>query len=487
MPEGTRDGSLTGEANNYDIDDSDRSRPIDLNAFITRLFLLPKLGPVGPSRRKRGPTLFRRGFRHFIQHHRWGRDHCWRNCLCCNADFWVKKEKTAIGAAQGPREEYWMNISEGIGEEFNEGFGSEGSSESWSELASLGDTTSAAFSDVSFPDTGSEASYGTDGEPVASEEQELPREGDLPPENLRRICKECKDIRSPGSGMQPEEGEPAVSDAVETSDETGRLELTEAVGDNTTRTAPQRHHGVGNIPTLEEAIRLQGLMDDENDSDPDPVLKSILNWILSWLLIVVQRLLIAPMAILAVISMLVSIIIEELRAAMKLFELVNALILVVIHGYTTFIMDLPKIMLEFGGGLIHILKKLLEMITWMAHRLPRALTLFVSSLLVLMLYLLWAIVTVIEIDRLDLVFREIIFAMLELSPRQFLTYNWRVLGALLKVTVDLATAMAPAFYSLIAAILGLGFFISLWVYRFLEDGIYFLGKCTFPDTRGTSS
>ena len=46
MPEGTGDGSLPGEANNYDIDDSDRSRPINLNAFITRLFLHPKLGPV---------------------------------------------------------------------------------------------------------------------------------------------------------------------------------------------------------------------------------------------------------------------------------------------------------------------------------------------------------------------------------------------------------------------------------------------------------
>jgi len=227
-------------------------------------------------------------------------------------------------------------------------------------------------------------------------------------------------------------------------------------------------------------------MDYENDSDPDPALKRFLNWILSWLLIVVQRLLIAPMAILAIISMLVSIIIAELRATTKLFELINALILAVIHGYTTFIMDLPKIMRDFVGGLIHVLKKLPEIITWMARRLPRALHLFVSSLLVFMLYLLWAIV--IEIDRLDfLVFLEIIFAMFELSPRQFLTYISRILIALLKVMVDLATAVAPAFYSLIAAILGLGFFISLRVYRFLEDGIYFLGKCTFPDTRGTSS
>jgi hypothetical protein len=48
MSEGTVDGSLPGEANNYDIDDSDRSRPINLNAFITRLFLHPKLGPVSP-------------------------------------------------------------------------------------------------------------------------------------------------------------------------------------------------------------------------------------------------------------------------------------------------------------------------------------------------------------------------------------------------------------------------------------------------------
>src|SRR5271154_1379214 len=114
MPEGIGDGSLPGEANNYDNDNSDRSRPIDLNSFITRLFFHPKLGPVGPSRggtRKRGPTLFRRGFRNFIQRHRWGRDHCWRNCLCCNSYFSVKKDRTAIGAAtiQGLREEFWMN------------------------------------------------------------------------------------------------------------------------------------------------------------------------------------------------------------------------------------------------------------------------------------------------------------------------------------------------------------------------------------------
>jgi hypothetical protein len=402
----------------------------------------------------------------------------------------VKKEKTTIGAAtiQGPREEFWMNISEGIGEEVNEGFGSEGSSESWSELASLGDSTSAAFSDVSFPDMGSEVSYGTNGEPGPSQEQELPREGDLPPENLQRICKECKAIRRATSLVQPEEGEQAVPEAVEASDEMGQLELADAAGDNTTQMAPQSHLGIGNIPTLEEAIRLQELMDDENDSDPDPVLKRFLNWIFSWLLIVVQRLLMAPMAILSVISILVSIIIAELRAATMLFELTNSLILVIIHGYTTFIMDLPRIMREFVGGLIRVLEKLPETITWMVRRLPRALHVLVSGLLVLMLYLLWAIMTVIEIDKLDfLVFLEVIVAMFELSPRQFLTYISRILIVLLKVTVDLASAVTPSFYSLIAAILSLGFFSSLRVYRFLEDGIYFLGKCTFPDNRGTSS
>src|SRR5271156_4319753 len=115
MPEGTRDGSLTEEENNHSNEDPERSRPIDLNALMTLLFLHPKLGPIDPSHggtRKRGPSLFRRGFLKFIQRHRWGRDHCWQNCLRCNAYFAVKKDRKRKRG-----EDFRINIPEAINEE----------------------------------------------------------------------------------------------------------------------------------------------------------------------------------------------------------------------------------------------------------------------------------------------------------------------------------------------------------------------------------
>jgi hypothetical protein len=426
-----------------------------------------------------------------------GGDHCRRGCLCCNADFLVKKKDRKTKQGEG----FWINIPEGIGEE-PEDYGSGGSPESWSNLALSGDTTSMTFSDVSFPETGAEASNATDGEHGILEEQELKLEGNISPENLERICKKCKSIRNAASHIQPlEEREQAVEVALGVSDEARpRVELSEAANDSTAQPAHQSYSSVGNIPTVEEVIRRQELMDDENDHDPEPPLNRLLNWILSWLLIVVQILLIAPIAIPgAVISILASVIIAELWAMTKLLKWISALTLVVVQGYATFIMDVPRITSTFVGGLIHVLDNSREIVTWMVQRLFTMPRLFLFGLVVL----LWAIVIVfpIEIDRFSVShFREtfdaltlgfwesitgFIIVILELYPRQVFTYLLRSFRALFKATVEIAKAITRAFYNLIAAILGLGFIIS-GVYQFLADCIYFLRKCTFPNARGTS-
>jgi len=492
MPEGTRDVSSPEEANNHYTEDPERSRRIDLNALITLLFLHPKLGPIHHSyrgTRKRGPSLFRKGFHVFIQRHHSKRDYWWRHCLQCNADFLVKRDrKTKRG------ESFWVNISEGIDEEL-EGYGSGGSSESWSDLVRSGDTTSV--SDVSFPETGTDASNVREGE---RDDQRLQREGDISPENLGRICERCKAIWSAAGRIEPlEEREKAVEDTVEVSDETRqRLELSESTNfDGTAQTTHQPYGGTGNIPTVEEVIRQQELMDDENDPSPETLLKKSFKRITSWLTIVVQILLIAPIAVPgAAISILASVIIAELGVMTKLFDLILALTLGVVHGYTTFIMDVPRLASASVGSLSHFLKHSPEIITWMAQRLCTTLALFLFGLLAL----LWAIVTdfSIEIDRFG--FREIldtltldfsesiadfIIAILELYPRQLFIHILRFLRALFKATVEIASPVGRACYNLIGAILSFGFFISEG-YRFLTDSIYFLRKCTFPDTRGTS-
>jgi len=120
-----------------------------------------------------------------------------------------------------------MNISEGIGEEPAGGFGYGGSEESWSDLVSSGDTASEAFSDISFPETGTEASNATEGEGDVSEEQGRWCEEGRSPENLEGICKECKVVRRAANHPQRlEEGLEAVEEAVEVLGSLGRAPVT---------------------------------------------------------------------------------------------------------------------------------------------------------------------------------------------------------------------------------------------------------------------
>src|SRR5271170_5848317 len=87
----------------------------------------------------------------------------------------------------------------------------------------------------------------------------------------------------------------------------------------------------------------------------------------------------------------------------RMVELILAVTVVIIHGYTTFIIDFMRKTFEFVASFIQFVKNMHIILIWIVHRLPTTLD---FGLLVLILRLLWEMVTVIEtiaikLDRFD--------------------------------------------------------------------------------------
>ena len=515
-------GSSPGVASGYEMEDPEASRVIDLNALMTQLYPDPKLSQnktLSRQTMKRGPTLFRTGFRRFIQHHRWDRIKCWRNCIACNSKFVAKRKVRKMEAIAVQERDVWVDISEGG--DRNDDSASQRLPQTWIDVVSSGGTTAGIFSEISVLQTGHISSNNGNSEFHASEGEMGKNEDEMSRETRDELCQSCKATWMGSTGRHDPDGNSAtvIEERVNVPGDTRRrAESTEANDDSAAQyTGPVR--SVGNIPTLDEAIRRQERTgDDADDNEGEQVSEALWKtasaWIVSWLVFLVQIFLIELVAIPgAVISIIFGILIVEQRFIIKFLELSFTLIALGVHAYTTFIMDLPTIITGFVLVLAEFLSDFPRRRGRMIRRLPFMIGYLTGSLIfdieVLALSLLRASLRVfelfpLEIDRgvLEVLLQTfdtltfipllhiagLILATLEFSPRPLctLTVNffktfWRRFVQFVKLGIHKMYEVIKAGVPVLMALP----YIAVSVYEIFVDIIYFLRKCTFPNSHGS--
>lgn len=357
-----------------------------LRVFLDNLFGQNLGQPRRPSL-KRSPTPFRKGFRKFSQRHRWERKYYRRSCLACNAQFVVKKESAVPTPAPTPPDDLWQDIpdcEEGIGE---------GSFAERSDMSTeLGDLADGS-------ETGSEAA------------DEQTTDNETEPGNLEGFCPLCQALRSTPDHSTPlliatEEAEPpAQISEVATQAFTNGLSSGNGL-------SPR--NGLGNIPTLEEAIRRQRMrVGHDDDPEPESLWKTFFKRAVETL------------------PRLIGMTVERIPRMIIVYIIVDGIFWAMEALFTMFPLDLDR----YG------LRILLELFDEITFRL----------------------------------FHFAVRWMVDFSIRQLISW---ILGA-----IKFLGKMAFQLVSLVGA--GLVFSIAAGL-QLLDDCIYFLRKCTFPNAAGIS-
>jgi len=375
MPNEDTEYSYTGDSHNED----------DLHAFVDQLFGQT----LGQARLRfrgssnRSPTLFRKGFRNFSQRHRWERKYYRRYCLSCNAQFVLKKQESAVPTSM---DDLWQDVAD-----HEEGLGETCFPERQSDIV-------AALEDLSgVSKTESEAA-----------DDRITDKGN--PADLEGFCQRCQTLRNTPNHSTPLPIAAQEEDASVTISEVAR----HAVSDSPLH---QSHGGLGNIPTLEEAVRRQHIhIDQDDDPDREPLWKSLFECVVEGLRRLIGRMI-------------------QHEPQIFIFIVFDDILLSPVWAIAALFAIFPLDLDRFGLGI------LLELFDNLTFRF----------------------------------FYFVIRSIVDFSLRQLILSFLGVVMILCKMTFYIFTLLGGGLVFSIAAGLQL-----------LDDSIYFLRKCTFPNVAGIS-